>query len=266
MLANVSSVDAPRARVWVRRLALVAALACCVPVPVVAQVFGPNLIVNGNAETGPGSPDGTTLPVPNAPSWTLTGNFTVVQYNAPGGFPLSTDPGPPARGSNYFAGGNNASSSATQTINVAAGAAAIDAGMATYSLSGWLGGFSSQDDNATLTVTFRNAGATAIGSATIGPVTAADRGSATGMLLRNAAGAVPVGTRTIDVVLQLTRVSGTYNDGYADELSLVLAGPAVASSQAVPTLNDWSLIALMGLILLAGAFFLRGRRKRVPMR
>jgi hypothetical protein len=261
MHANVSSADAPRARVWVRRFALVVALACCIPVPVVAQVFGPNLIVNGNAETGPGSPDGTTLPVPNAPGWALTGNFTVVQYNAPGGFPLSTDPGPPTRGANYFAGGNNASSSAAQTINVAAGAAAIDAGTATYSLSGWLGGFSSQDDNATLTVTFRNAGATAIGSATIGPVTATDRGSATGMLLRNAAGAVPVGTRTIDVVLQLTRVSGTYNDGYADELSLVLAGPAVASSQAVPLLNEWGLIALIGLLALGTFVALRRQRR-----
>jgi hypothetical protein len=260
MFANIESVDAPRARVWVRRFALVAAIACCVPLPVVAQVFGTNLIVNGNAEAGPGSPDGTTLPVPNAPGWTLTGNFTVVQYNAPGGFPLSTDPGPPARGSNYFAGGNNASSSAAQTINVAAGAATIDGGTATYSLSGWLGGFSSQDDNAALTVTFRNAGATAIGSATIGPVTAADRGSATGMLLRTATGAVPVGTRTIDVVLQLTRVSGTYNDGYADELSLVLAGAPVAVGQAVPTLNEWNLIALIGLLSIGAFLALRRRR------
>jgi hypothetical protein len=248
-------------------MVLLVALACSVPAAVTAQVFGPNLIVNGNAETGPGSADGTTLPVPNAPGWTLTGNLTVVQYNAPGGFPLSTDPGPPARGANYFAGGdNNASSSAAQTINVAAGAATIDAGTAAYSLSAWLGGFSTQDDNATLTVTFRNAGATAIGSATIGPVTAADRGSATGMLLRNAAGAVPAGTRTIDVVLQLTRVSGTYNDGYADELSLVLAGPAVASSQAVPTLNEWGLIALMGLLVVAAVPVLRGRRNPRSLR
>ena len=261
MLAKIASVDAPRVSVWVRRFALVAAIACCAPLPVVAQVFGPNLIVNGNAETGPGSADGTTLPVPNAPGWTLAGNLTVVQYNVPGGFPLSTDPGPSARGSNYFAGGNNASSSAAQTINVAAGAASIDTGTATYSLSGWLGGFSSQDDNATLTVTFRNAGATAIGSATIGPVTAADRGSATGMLLRNAAGVIPTGTRTIDVVLQLTRVNGTYNDGYADELSLVLAGPAVASGQAVPTLNEWGLIALMGLLSIGTFLALRRQRR-----
>jgi hypothetical protein len=260
MDAKVSASDAP-ARDWVRRIALVAVLACCVPAPVVAQVFGPNLIVNGNAEAGPGSTDGTTLPVPNAPGWTLTGNLTVVKYNVSGGFPLSTDPGPPTRGSNFFAGGNNASSSAAQTINVAAGAATIDAGTATYSLSGWLGGFSSQDDNATLTVTFRNAGATAIGSATIGPVTAANRGSATGMLLRSAAGTVPAGTRTIDVVLQLTRVSGTYNDGYADELALVLAGPPVASGQAIPTLREWNLIALMAVLAIGGFLALRRQRR-----
>jgi len=236
----------------------VLALACCVPGAAAAQVFGTNLIVNGNAETGPGSADGSTLPVPNAPGWTVSGTLLVNQYGIAGGFPLSTDPGSPTRANNYFAGGpGSASSSAAQTINVAAGAASIDAGTASYNLSGWLGGFSSQDDNAALTITFRNAGATAIGSASIGPVTAADRGSITGMLLRSAGGAVPVGTRTIDVVLQMTRLAGSYNDGYADDLSLVLSGPAAASAQPVPTIGEWSLIVLIGLLMLAGRRHLR---------
>ncbi len=258
MKTKISRAKAPRAFPQGRSLLFALAVACCIPASVGAQIFGPNLIVNGNAEAGPGSTDGSTFPVPNAPGWTVVGNFIVNQYNIAGGFPLSTDPGSPTRASNYFAGGNaNASSSATQSINVTAGAATIDAGTATYNLSGWLGGFSSQDDQALLTVTFRNAGAASIGSASIGPVTAADRANATGMLLRAAGGAVPVGTRTIDVVLQMTRLSGSYNDGYADDLSLVLSAPAAVSTLSVPTLNEWTLIVLIGLLALAGGCYLR---------
>ncbi|HEY5307432.1 MAG TPA: hypothetical protein VIK97_02875, partial [Casimicrobiaceae bacterium] len=68
---------------------LVLAIACCVPGAASAQVFGTNLIVNGNAETGPGSADGSTLPVPNAPGWTVSGTLLVNQYGIAGGFPLS---------------------------------------------------------------------------------------------------------------------------------------------------------------------------------
>ncbi len=44
-----------------------------------------------------------------------------------------------------------------------------------YALSGWLGGFSSQGDNATLVVTFENSSGKAVGTTKIGPVTAAQR-------------------------------------------------------------------------------------------
>ena len=240
-----------------RWLLFAIAVMCCGPGVVNAQVFGTNLIVNGNAETGPGSSDGSTLPVPNAPGWAVTGALIVNQYNIAGGFPLATDPGSPTRAANYFAGGaNNASSNVAQTISVAAGAAAIDAGSVTYSLSGWLGGFDGQDDNAALSVTFRNGGGTAIGSVSVGPVLSAARGGATGMSLVSTGGALPVGTRTIDVLLQMTRASGSYNDGYADDLSLVLSGPASAQ-QAVPTLNQWCLLLLMGLLALAAGCYLR---------
>ncbi len=80
-------------------------------------VFGRNLIVNGDAEAGPGSFDGLT--VEPVPGWITNGNFTVAQYSGEG-LPSQTDPGPPDRGNNFFAGGpNNISSSATQLINVA---------------------------------------------------------------------------------------------------------------------------------------------------
>jgi hypothetical protein len=52
-------------------------------------------------------------------------------------------------------------------------------------------------------------------------------------------------------------LAGSYNDGYADDLSLVLSAPAVVSAQPVPTLIEWNLIALVGLLALVAGFSLR---------
>jgi len=108
-------------------------------------------------------------------------------------------------------------------IDVSAAAPVIDAGRASYALSAYLGGFSGQNDGAVLTVTFRPAeGGAPLGSASLGPVTQAERGGETGLLPRTSQGTVPPGTRTLDVLLQMTRSEGAYNDGYADNLSFVL--------------------------------------------
>jgi hypothetical protein len=163
------------------------------------------LIINGDAEAAAGSPDGNPVATP---SWTVGGEATALQYGASGGYPQATDPGPANRGNNLFAGGaNDATSTLTQTI----------------SLSAYLGGFEGQEDNAVLSVSFQN-GTTEVGTGHVGPVTAADRGSVTGLLARTATGAVPAGTRSAVVTLTATRLEGTANDGYADNLSLALTG------------------------------------------
>ena len=77
-----------------------------------------------------------------------------------------------------------------------------------------------------LSINFLNAESGIVGSAEIGPVSGADRGHQTGLVFRQQSGIVPAGTRTIDVKLTMTRYNGTYNDGYADNLSLILLGPA----------------------------------------
>jgi len=177
-----------------------------------------NLIVNGNAETGLGSSDGSVVPVDG---WTTQGNFTVVQYGASGGFLDSNSPGPADRGVNFFAGGPaNAASSATQRIDLSSYAAAIDTGRQTYTLSGYLGGWSSQADNATLTIDFKNAANSSLGSATIGPVTNDERGYQTALFSRKINGLVPALSRKVDITLEMTRYDGIYNDGYADNLFL----------------------------------------------
>jgi hypothetical protein len=183
-----------------------------------------NLIVNGNAEAAAGSTDGTPLPTPG---WASVGQATAAQYGVYG-WPAATDPGPTDRGVNLFSGGPaDATSSLAQTVNLGSYATSIDGGGVSYQLSGWLGGYAGQDDYATLTLTFQNTAGAALGTATIGPVYASERASISGLLLRSATGLVPVGTRSAGVTLTMVRMSGTANDGYADNLSLVLSGTGI---------------------------------------
>jgi hypothetical protein len=182
--------------------------------------FDRNLILNGDAEGGPGAPNDGTIQKP--PNWTVTGNFTAVQYGASGGFPAPTDPGPANRGRNFFAGGpSNERSEAAQTIALAP-TTDIDAGNVGYRVSGYLGGFEGQEDNAVVRVAFMSEGSERLAEATLGPVTSALRQGKTGLLQRTTTGTVPKGARRAVVTVTMSRDSGSYNDGYADNLELVL--------------------------------------------
>ena len=92
-----------------------------------------------------------------------------------------------------------------------------------------------------------------LGDVQIGPVTAADRGELTGLLDRSTAGLVPAGTRSVDLVLTATRYQGSSDDGYADNLSFVLAAPGVVSGAPEP--GAW--------ILMLGGVGLLGRKLRM---
>ena len=184
--------------------------------------FDQNLIVNPGADAAAGG-DGSFLN--NLPGWTVAGELTAIDYSlgCPGGYPCLSDPGPAVRGANHFAGGNAGLSSGRQTIDLGFAASAIGGAGAHYRLSGWLGGYASQNDNARLSVNFLNAASQVIGTSTIGPVSAADRGAATALLQREQAGWVPQGAVSAQVELLMTRTGGSSNDGYADTLGLTLA-------------------------------------------
>jgi hypothetical protein len=207
--------------------------------PAAAAVPAGNLLANPGAEAGPGSPDSTAINPP--PGWTPEGEFTAVQYGAPS-FLTAADATTFRGGTNFFAGGNTGPSAGSQTIDVSSAATEIDAGGVTATLSGLLGGFDGQEDHATLSAAFVNAAGAPAGPELSAPtVTMGDRNSATTLISRTAAGKVPAGTRRITVRLDLERVSGSYNDGYADNLSLTLS--AGGAGEAPPPVFHKSVTA-----------------------
>jgi uncharacterized protein (TIGR03437 family) len=198
--------------------------------------FGSNLIANGNAE----APNGTQLPFPvtsvlksgiiDLPNWVRFGAFTLDTYSNDSDLKV-TDPGPSDRGSWFFYGGpSNASSSATQDIDVGAAAQQIDTGNVTFAFSAWLGGYVDQDDHMTISAQFLNWQGATLGSSALGQVLAADRNNKDALLQKSQSGAIPVGTRTIRITMQATRLVGLDNDGIADSLSLVLTAPGASGT------------------------------------
>ena len=227
-------------------LALLAAAA-----PAAHAQFGTNLIRNGGAEGG--------LPGTTVPGWTVSGGVAVVPYDYESGFPSPNSPGPVDRGRTLFTGGaNTAFSTMSQTLSLSgiSGLSALIAqGNVTFTLSAYLGGFSSQRDEAVFDATFFDDEGDEIRTITLGSVTREDRESVTGLLQRIATGVVPVGADAVQFRLRMTRRDGSYNDGYADNLSFVLA---TTSQNVVPEPSS-IVLTVTGLGLLAAG----ARRRRV---
>jgi hypothetical protein len=212
-------------------------LAAAGPAP---ATIGQNLVFNGDAEYGRGFNTGGTQQY--AAGWEDPGpgGVTQITYQAGNGYPSLTDPGPTNRGKNFFSGGTNASSTMTQRIDVSNLAATIDAGTLDFTLSAWLGGFSSQTDSATVIAHFLNAANSEIGGAQLNAVTAADRGNTTKLILRDRIGDVPLLTRSVVIELVATRATGE-NDGYADNISFVLGLLGDLNADGAVNITDWGL-------------------------
>jgi hypothetical protein len=208
----------------------------CAPAADAAIPAG-NLLLNPGAEDGAGAPDSFTIVAP--PSWTTTGQLTAVQYGASGGYPDTAMSGSIAGGANFFSGGNTTISSGEQIIDVSGAAPEIDGGAVVADLSAYLGGYSSQDDNAKVVAAFRDGAGTETKTVQIGPVTRQERSDQTSLLPRSKQATVPAGTRSVRVTLIATDLQGTANDGYADNISLTLAQgapPAIGrTANAEPT-------------------------------
>jgi hypothetical protein len=184
-----------------------------------------NTVFNGSAEAGAGSPSAAFV---GMPGWAVkAGQFTVVPYNTPGGYPaVPTDTVPANHGANFLAGGVALTSIGYTYAFLAPFTDSLRANTTNFLLSADLGGFGTQLDNARVTAQFLNNTFSPIGPlVTIGPVSPAQRGSRTGFVHVSATGVVPGGSVVAEVDVIMERdpsCVGCYNDGYADNISLVL--------------------------------------------
>jgi uncharacterized protein (TIGR03437 family) len=195
------------------------------------SLFNTNIVVNGNAEAPTGADVGDFAL--DLFGWVRTAGFTADQYAANSDL-SATDPGPSDRGASYFFGGpGSASATAVQDVDLSAAATQIDTGKVTFNFSAWLGGYSSQNDNMTAKIEFRNWANATLGSTTLGPVMSADRGNNSALLQKSQTGGVPSGTRYVRITLTSTRTDGSDNDGLADDVSLVLTAPSTASTPTI---------------------------------
>jgi hypothetical protein len=204
------------------RIGLLIALAVAgLAAPAAAAIPAGNLVVNPGAEDGGAATDDAQVFAPDFP-WSTSAGFTQVTYGT-AGFPSMQVAASIGGGNAFFAGGPaNAGSTAEQSVNVTGAAAEIDSAAVTAVLSAHLGGVATQDDAATIDATFIAADNATLGTLTVGPVLDAERAGATTLVARSASAAVPPGTRTIRVRITATRAGGSYNDGYADNVSLSL--------------------------------------------
>src|SRR5262249_44410677 len=150
------------------------------------------------------------------PGWTPSGNFTSIAYNASSSVDSPIDPRPYHGGKNFFAGGpENQSSGAYQVIDVSSVSTSFDMGNTHFTLSAYLGGFSSQNDHAQLSAQFQGGNGQVLKTVSLPIVLAKDRNDQTTFIPKTTSGLVPSGTRKVKVELLMTREEGGYNDGYA---------------------------------------------------
>jgi hypothetical protein len=210
-----------------------------------------NLLINSGAEAGDPSLSGYASV--SIPGWTVTGTPTVIQYGTlrrlPGlfgtkgptlrpyfGFP-SANHAPPDSGPQFFGGGNVATSTLTQTVDLTAAQSAVAAGTLSYVLSAALGGSLLDGSAATVKVNFLDANNAYLGSGSIGPVTVLDRRFQTELQQRLITGTVPIGTRSAQIVVTLTDrnpILGNYNNAYADDLSFTVGTALSAPPNPLP--------------------------------
>jgi hypothetical protein len=188
-----------------------------------------NLLVNGNAETDPGGAARTPTATPEVPGWVNLGNHTYVRYStvggSTGGFPRWPASARWNGGENFISGGQGGQTdySLRQGFYVSTDAAAIDAGRVTVDFSADLGGYLSDNDHVDASMWFVDGNGQFIGEPVVLPsVTAAERGNRTVLIHRAVSVPMPVGTRFIGVILNQVHVTGTYQNGYADNVRVAL--------------------------------------------
>ncbi len=185
------------------------------------QMLGRNLVVNGDAES-------TSAAEGLIPGWTVgDGLMRKAPYKQVSDNPEEDDlrfasPGPSDRGRSFFRGSPNPHNTMHQTIDLGPLARAIDENRVVFRLAGWFGGWMKQRDRAFCRAEFLAADGTVLWQTDLGPVTAQDRQNITQLMHRMHEGSLRPGTRSVRLRLHAIRQDGKENDGYSDNLSLVV--------------------------------------------
>ena len=212
--------------------------------------MSPNLLANPGAEVGDPSLSGNSSV--SIPGWTVTGTPTVIQYGTPRnmwpvGLPFATPDLPPCMGfpttssgagdTQFFGGGNVATSTLTQTVTLTAASAAG----VTYDLGAQLGGWLINPGAASVKVDFLDANKLYLGTASLGPVTMFERFFQTVLKDRSTTGTLPTGTQFAQVTVKLHAwnpifpgLNADYNSAFADNISFAVSAPGLAPAP-VPT-------------------------------
>lgn len=203
-----------------------------------------NLVSNPGAEEYTsdvwfGAPGDASVPVPDcwASGSPLPAPRAVAESyaQAPSGYP-------PARtSSRVFWGGHDPASAiagvaTTQTQPIDLGPLGDVAGKS-FKLSGLLGGYATQNDNAVVSAAFKGADGTTLTVASIGPVKANQRGGVSGLVPQAWYGTVPAGAAKVVLTITMTAVNtGADNNGEADDLSLVVGDSTKPTGPILQTL------------------------------
>lgn len=169
-----------------------------------------NLILNPGAESG-------------ITNW--TGDIESIPSGGCGGVPTAF------QGANLFAVGGvcaneQAIGLASQDLDVSAHAVQIDTGNYFVEFSGYLRGFSNNNDLPEMYVECLDASNMLLGTS---PIISNDRGV---WSLKTGSMSIPISTRTIRAFLKGTRLGGTDNDSYFDDISVRLL------EESCPTLSS----------------------------
>jgi len=212
--------------------------------------ISPNLLANPGAEVGDPSLSGNSSV--SIPGWTVTGTPTVIQYGTPRnmwpvGLPFATPDLPPCMGfpttssgagdTQFFGGGNVATSTLTQTVTLTAASAAG----VTYDLGAQLGGWLINPGAASVKVDFLDANKLYLGTASLGPVTMFERFFQTVLKDRSTTGTLPTGTQFAQVTVNLHAwnpifpgLNADYNSAFADNISFAVSAPGLAPAPVPP--------------------------------
>jgi hypothetical protein len=197
----------------------------------------PNLVQNPGAELGDSAQGGFVASIPSW--WHDQRRPTVVRYGTPG-FPTVAQGAAVGGGAAFFAGGpadgrdddtpEFSRITITQKVYLLDkldndGLGRLKDGRALAIISACLGGYATQDDGVDVRLATYGDRGEGKEHATLHGPSAAERGGTTGLLPRTAALLLPPEADTLEVALDFVRASGTgtYNDGYADNLSVRLS-------------------------------------------